>query len=246
MLTRATVLGVTILAMAANPAVAAPITVAATAEIYSAGGNTGLASGATSPPSIALPGGTVSVQFTSVTGSISCTVSAEGCISLNNGSNYNDPDGAGAGASTSSNTGAGAISGITSHNSGSLMGLFVAAGGPSGNAPAALNFTTGSGTGFTSLSPLLDQTFFIGDGLTGDGSGSLQTFYVPTGAITLFLGISDACSYNGTPSCYSDNLGTFSVSASLQSGGTTVPEPGAFVLLGVGLLGLGCVRFRHG
>jgi len=245
MLARAAILGMSILAMATSAATAAT-TVAATAEIYSAGGNTSLQSGATAPPSIVLPGGTVSVQFTSVTGSISCTISTEGCVSLNNGGNFNDPDGLGAAVGTSSNSGAGSISGITSPNSGSLMGLFVAAGGPSGPAPAALNFTTGSGTSFTSLSPLLDQTFFIGDGLTADGSGSLQTFYVPTGATALYLGISDACGYNGGPGCYGDNLGSFSVTASLQSGGTTVPEPGTLVLFGVGLLGLGCVRFRHG
>jgi len=52
-------------------------------------------------------------------------------------------------------------------------------------------------TSFTSLSPVPDQTFFIGDGLTGNGSGSRQQSAIPSGASELVLGFSDACNYNG-------------------------------------------------
>jgi hypothetical protein len=169
---------------------------------------------------------------------------------LNNGTgnNPNDPDGAGAVPATSSNTGTSSISGITAPGAGYLTGVFVAAGGPSGAAPAALNFTTGTGTAFTSLSPLLDQVFFIGDGLTGDGTGATQVFYAPSGAFTLYLGISDAGGYNGAPGAYGDNLGTYFVGYDLAGGTiippTTAPEPLSVGLIGGGILLLGLLRYR--
>ena len=210
------------------------ITVNATDVIYSAGGSSALGSG-TLPGSIALAGAT-SIALSIVTGSIASSDgnacgSAEGCIVLNDGSgnNPNDPDGAGASPDTSSNTGAGSISGMTAPGAGYLTGVFVAAGGPSGPVPPPLDFTSGSGTSFTSLSPLIDQVFFIGDGLTGDDSGTLQVFNVPPGAVLLYLGISDACDYNGPPGCYDDNLGTYSVTYALtqtNSGGPTISAGG--------------------
>jgi len=59
--------------------------------------------------------------------------------------------------------------------------------------------------------------FFIGDGLTGDGTGTVQVFEVPSGAKSLYLGIPDACSYNGSPSCYGDNFGDFIVSYAIST-----------------------------
>ncbi len=38
-----------------------------------------------------------------------------------------------------------------------------------------------------SVSPLLGQVFFIGDGLTGTGTGSVQVFHVPAGATHLYF-----------------------------------------------------------
>jgi hypothetical protein len=71
-----------------------------------------------------------------------------GTIVLNNGSgnNSNDADGAhsAVGSGTSSNTGASLISGITAPGAGYLVGVFLAAGGPSGAAPTALDYTTTS------------------------------------------------------------------------------------------------------
>src|SRR5258708_39468792 len=87
---------------------------------------------------------------------------------------------------------------ISGPGAGNLVGVFVPTGGPSGAAPALLNFaSSGIGTSFTSLSPLLDQVFHIGDGLTGNDTGTVQQFFVPSGAGTLYLGISDAGFYHG-------------------------------------------------
>jgi hypothetical protein len=55
----------------------------------------------------------------------------------------------------------------------------------------------------------------IGDGLTGDGTGMVQTFFVPQGASQLYLGISDAGFYNGPPGAYGDNAGAYSVTYTL-------------------------------
>lgn len=228
-------------ALATAPAVlahATTVTVAATDVIYAAGTQfaEAAATGGTLPVAISvLPGGTVT--FSSITG----------VVSLDNGASFVNPDGDGLGerVATSSTTGFGSISGITVPFDGYLVGVFVAAGGPSGAAPASLDFTTGVGKNFISLSPLLDQTFFIGDGEVGDAvgesfTGAIQQFLVPAGAGTLYLGFSDAGGFNGNPGEYGDNTGSFSVTES-ETGGTTgasgttiVPEPTSILLLGTG------------
>ncbi|MCE2694196.1 MAG: hypothetical protein LW645_08015 [Verrucomicrobiaceae bacterium] len=58
--------------------------------------------------------------------------------------------------------------------------------------PPILDFTS---DGFASVAPLLNQAFFIGDGLTGTGSGSVQHFAIPTGAARLFLGFADGFNF---------------------------------------------------
>ena len=241
----------TIVAVAALTGVsarAASVTVSATDDIYMVSGT------GTAPVAVTLSGAT-SVSFASVTGTLTSSGgnacgSALGCIVLNNGTgnNPNDPDGIGAGTATSFNSGTSSISGLTMQGAGALVGVFVSAGGPAGAAPTALNFTAGGlGTSFSSLSPVLDQVFFIGDGLTGDGSGTMQVFNAPTGATTLYLGISDAAGYNGGPSSYGDNLGAYNVNFTLAGSGTgsVAPEPAALSLLGAGLLlTVGC-KYRR-
>lgn len=228
-----------------SPASAASIVVNATDVIYGAGSQSaeGPAAGGTTPGFIALPSDTTFITFSSVTGSLSCASSSEGCITLNGYGTLNDADGNYAATSTSSNSGFGGISGITAPGAGYLVGVFVAPGGPSGAAPASLDYTSTSSESSSSYSPLLDQTFFIGDGLTGDGSGTQQVFDVPTGATELYLGISDAGGYNGSPGSYGDNFGTFTADYSVTSL-TETPEPAEWGVLAIALTGMLFARRR--
>jgi hypothetical protein len=196
------------------------VTVPATANIYGAGRQSA-PGGGTLPPSVGLSRHTQCLTFTKVRGSLKKAKAAQPCPTVDRcitidlkeqeGTHLNDPDGIGAYPPISSNTGYGSISGIKAPFAGYLVGVFVGKHGPKGPAPAALDFTTGAGTGFTTLAPALDQTFFIGDGLTGDDTGTLQTFTVPADAAALYLGISDASGFNGPPGAYFDNDGDFMV-----------------------------------
>jgi PEP-CTERM motif len=219
-------------------------TVQATAVIYAAGSQSSVASaaGGTVPGGITLPSGATSISFSDVTGSLPCS-SSEGCINIEGAAGFlNDPDGTNGPVTGFPAAGTGSLSGLTAPGSGYLVGVFVASGGPSGAAPAALDYTS---TNATSYSPLLDQVFFIGDGLTGDGTGTQQTFYAPTGAGALYLGISDICAYDGGPGCYSDNVGAYTLNYDVATGTTAAPEPSAVGLLGIGLLGVLALGFRR-
>ena len=120
----------------------------------------------------------------------------------------------------------GSVGGISGWNYrlNSLVGVFLDHTNV-GPAPAAINPAV---MNFTSISPLRGQVFFIGDGRTGTGSGTLQQFYVPLGATRLYFAAVDAGGW-------SNNTGTVTVNATLA---TTVPEPSSVAIMGLGLIGL--------
>jgi hypothetical protein len=88
----------------------------------------------------------------------------------------------------------------------------------SGNVPGDVNYT--------SLSPLLKQVFFIGDGMT-DG-GQMQQVVIPAEATRLFLGTMDNHGW-------SNNIGALIVQVTL------IPEPSTLTLL----ILLGLVPYGH-
>lgn len=118
----------------------------------------------------------------------------------------------------------GGISGIRNDNRfGFLVGVFLTDLEPTDPAPLALDFT--NNTSFEEISPLLKQTFFIGDGLTGSGSGNIQRFLVPDQATRLFLGFADGANVQGAPGHYSDNGGSLVANFEIQPAAEPVPEP---------------------
>jgi hypothetical protein len=191
------------------------VSVSATANIFGAGFGTppdpNSTGGGILPTSFSLPNGTTALTFSNVTGAVSFNF---GVIATNG------PDG---GTNFGALTQLGAynsISGIT-YNGRTvfLVGVFLDASTPTGSEPATLvyNDTT---AGLSSFSPLLRQTFFVGDGL--DAGAATQIFNVPSGATRLFLGFTDSwngSTVTGLPGYYTDNGGTLSVTI------TAIPEP---------------------
>jgi hypothetical protein len=226
-----TILAVTALLAASLQTNATTLSVDGVDNIYGAGHSTppapGGGSAGTLPPSFTFAAGSGKVlTFSSVTGTATLTTAF----------GFFGPDG---NTSFAMNLGSyGGISGIKSDASSFLAGVFLEPAQPLDPAPAVLNFTSaGLGTSFATLSPLIDQMFYIGDGLTGTGSGSQQQFYVPATATALYLGFPDGSGYQGLPGQYQDNGGTLTATFN-------VPEPSCAVLLAGGCVALFAKRRR--
>lgn len=127
-------------------------------------------------PTLALTGFDITKPF---------TFSAIGGFSFSGGTPTVSADGSP--GNVAMNAGTLGISGPSGIRWNGLVGVFLDDSVPGGTAPAPLN----SGTAFTTLSPGLRQIFWIGDGLTGTGTGDVQQFFAPPGATRLFLGASD-------------------------------------------------------
>jgi hypothetical protein len=195
----------------------------------------------TTPPAFDGGGGYIPEKI-SLNGATNLNFSASGTTMFDYQSNVSlGPDGGQFEGPTNINS-AFNISGIKGPDTGFLIGLFLGSNGAVGPAPASLDFSQPGGTSFLSLSPLLGQTFFIGDGLTGTGTGSIQDFLVPKGASYLYLGFADGYEVKGDPGYYGDNKGTLDVTV------VAVPEPtpiALFALGCIGLIGIQALRSRH-
>jgi hypothetical protein len=127
---------------------------------------------------------------------------------------------------------------------GALAGVFLSAAIPSsGPPPATLDFSaSGLGTNQATLSPLLNQVFYIGNGLAS--GASFKEFVAPAGATRLFLGIPDGFGFLDAPGAYDDNDGAYHIVIGVNQT-PTVPEPQTYALMALGFtLVAGLVRRR--
>jgi len=186
-------------------------------------------------PDVTLTNSPVQVTGISVVPSNTLTFSATGTTNFS-GCASPSPDGGGACGSLFGLANAeGPFFGISSFRGpvNALVGVFVNDNVPGGTAPAGFDFNQAGATSQATLSPQLNQVFFIGDGLTGTNSGATQQFVIPAGATRLFLASSDGAgaSFN--------NSGSFSVNVT-DSGAppappATTPLPSTGLLLLFGL-----------
>lgn len=160
----------------------------------------------------------MALKFPAASGQV-FTFSASGTVSFNYNTSADSvgPDGAPSSFTIAS---LGSISGFSAPVDFPLVGVFTN-GSPSGPAPPSYGYS--GGLGQSTFAPLLNQVFFIGDGLTGKGSGSVQTFSVPASATELWLGFEDTHLSGGAPFAYGDNSGALTVSGTLSTAGQASP-----------------------
>ena len=132
-------------------------------------------------------------------------IAASGAVSTSGGTPTTLPDGRASGfrinTTASSELGIGTIE--APH--GALIGVFLGPDVPlRAQTPPPVDYT-GAAKDLLRLTPLLQQPFFIGSGITS--TGERKTFVAPEGSARLFLGVMD------TSSCNSDNTGAFEVLA---------------------------------
>ena len=221
----------TLLAAAFASAVAATahatIILPSTADIFLAGQPTGTTItgyfGSDSAPANS------PVEF-SVAANATVTVFATGSTSVDD-SCFAGPDGGC--YSDESSFSAAPASGTYKGPSNALIGVFLGSGVTDVSmGPASLDYTVAANRDLASQSPVLDQIFFLGDGLTG--GGATQQFLAPTGATRLFLAAAD--SYGSS----TGNLGQLSVEvtgATYVSGAAPEPTTWALMALGFGAAG---------
>jgi hypothetical protein len=154
----------------------------------------------------------------------------------------------GPGGNTPAGSNLTAFGGISSYvgPQGPLVGVFLSDAVPSAAPPAGLDFSPGGlGIDFPSITPLLGQIFYIGDGKTA--GGDFQSFIAPTGATRLFFGIPDGFNFGGAPGAYDDNDGSYRVRIGVNEVPVvpSIPEPETYALMLAGLAAVGLVQRRR-
>jgi hypothetical protein len=140
------------------------------------------------------------------------TFSASGLVSNDPSFALNSPDGGGFQDTGPEN---GFPSTVAPVNS--LLGVFLDNSQPNLTpTPDGIDFYSplGPSQNYISLSPLLKQVFFIGDGRTS--GGQVQQVVVPSGATRLYLGTMDGC-------CWNNNVGSFTVYVDIEGSAPALP-----------------------
>lgn len=193
------------------------------------------------------PGGTAA-PFVAVTGGTSYTLTMTGAVNFGGVPSFGPfgPDGRPR-PGTDEYIGLNGLSGIKYDRAQVLLGVFLDDSVPAGAAPPTLDFS-GVNASTLTVSPVLRQVFFIGDGRTGidnggGPTGTLQQFIAPAGATRLFLGLADSNSQvdptgdppdlRFIPGWYNDNSGEFVVT--FNGPVTAVPAPAGWLVLAGGL-----------
>ena len=202
----------------ASIASAKTLTVSAADNIYGVGQTSAPGGGNVPTGYVRVPTGAMCMIVHSAKGSLSCSA-ASGCIALDDtgGDHLNDADGVGAAPATSSNSGNGSISGITAPYAGYLVALFTPKGGPAGEAPARAGLHADRHEFHECVA--IDRPGIFRR-RRQDGKPERQNAENSScrpEAKTLTFGISDACNYNGSPGCYDDNDGAYTVKVQITT-----------------------------
>lgn len=221
---RASALGLLVVGALAAAASADVVNVDARAAIFDAGRPAPTLEGLL-PPMLAIPANADYVTFHDVAGLVRAHPALQWAGPDGNSTTANDTD-------INSYLG---ISGLVHPRTLPLVAVFLGDEEPENPAPARLDFYT-LGSEFAELSPLAQQTYFVGDGLAFDGVQHVtQKFHVPAGATRLYLGLADAGYFTGDPdgqrpTAYPDNEGSFTADVQFH----TIPTPGSLALLSLG------------
>lgn len=213
------------LVVSASHADTLTIQVSARANIFGSGH-----SGAEATPEFGGPTGATAPPFVPVSGLRELRIaSVTGSVSFGGSSGPFFPDGIP--ALSEDFLPVNGVSGFVQGPAYGLYGVFNDGIEPTGPAPQSLDL---SDTLFATISPAINQVFFIGDGR--GANGILQTFFVPSAATKLFLGLADGTGPNNEqfgeggffrPGAYGNNSGFYTATVA----GTAIPEPSGGVLI---------------
>jgi hypothetical protein len=178
----------------------AEISVPGTASIYQVFGNPGsVDDSASDAPRCNFTAGSSNLFRISAEGGVNCCGSVE-FLGTADGGNFFGLD--------TNITGINGLSDAVGSLGLGLLGVFTSETNPAGlEPPPPLPWDASAPR---SLSPQLNQVFYVGDGRAGldDPEGAMLTFTAPPSATRLYLGLADANFFEGDPSFYFDNVGS--------------------------------------
>ena len=182
------------------------VTIPAQATIYGAGQAVLHDPAALPPPMVSFaPGPGKALTLSAVSGKVGCCGPSSTLVSADGTTQF-----------STNLQGLGGLAGIRVDGRALfLAGVFLTAQSGAAPAPDALDFS--GNTGFAQFAPAIGQVFYLGDGLTGNGTGATQLVAVPAGATRVFLGFAEGTTgFTGTPGGYGDNVGSLSATVAIE------------------------------